>query len=362
MVGDMAEDDVKASGPVYVDPGDPRYLDARYWAKPGPERSTISARIEQVQLIDANKAEKLQASRRANGGYQPAPRVGDAAHFPGLIPWRPYCADSYEQGTYRRSRQEALGRLHLQICRIAWADWLIFDIDRPDAHDAAATARLPEPTFVALNPINGHGHLAYLLAVPVGRFDASSRRPIQYLADIQRGMIRRLGADRGYTGLLVKNPLHPHWYTEWRSPIAFGLDDLNAELEARDKRPFPARTEIGEGRNVTIFNHLRHIAYREVRSFHNDFLAFRIRLLQIGREMNMKFDSALSDREVGTIARSIAKWTMQNFSPERFSEIQRARANRRWADRAAESEPWEALGMSRATYYRKKKAGMLREE
>jgi hypothetical protein len=358
MAGNMARGDIKAPGLVYVEPGDPRYLDARYWAKPGPEQSTISARIEQVQFIEAHK---LPVRDRSKGSRQPT-RVGDAIHLRELIPWRPYCADCYEEGVYRRSRQEALARLHLQINRDSWVDWLIFDIDRPDAHEAASMARLPEPTFVAVNPANGHGHLAYLLAVPVGRFDAANRKPIRYLADVQRGMSRRLGADQRYSGLLVKNPLHPDWLTEWRSSVPFGLGDLNAELEARDKRPFPLGAETGEGRNVTMFDQLRRFAYQEIRSFHGNLLAFRIRLLEMGREMNMKFESRLSDREVGSIARSIAKWTTEHFSPERFSEIQRARANRRWAGRVIRSEPWEALGMSRATYYRKKKVGMLGEE
>ncbi|HIF9218099.1 TPA: replication initiation protein, partial [Photobacterium damselae] len=63
------------------------------------------------------------------------------------------------------------------------------------------------------------------------------------------------------------------------------------------------------------------------------------------------------------IAKSIAKWTMTHFTPQRFSESQ-ARKGRKGGHkstgggRPSLNEPWVELGISRATYFRRKKAGI----
>ena len=54
------------------------------------------------------------------------------------------------------------------------------------------TAFISDVHLISINPANGHGLLSYLLKTPVHRFVSSNRKPIQYLADIQRGYTRRL--------------------------------------------------------------------------------------------------------------------------------------------------------------------------
>jgi hypothetical protein len=48
-------------------------------------------------------------------------------------------------------------------------------------------------------------------------------------------------------------------------------------------------------------------------------------------------------------------WTW-HFDLDGFSRLQTARIKRRWAGHVAESttKPWAAMGISRATYYRRK--------
>jgi hypothetical protein len=98
-----------------------------------------------------------------------------------------------------------------------------------------------------------------------------------------------------------------------------------------------------------------------MRKFFGNPHGLRMRLFEIGLAMNRAFEFPMSVKEVAGIARSIAKWTFEHFSPDWFSETQRARVNRRWAGKEAASrtKPWEPLGISRATYYRRKAAGKL---
>lgn len=73
------------------------------------------------------------------------------------------------------------------------------------------------------------------------------------------------------------------------------------------------------------------------------------------------FTPPLSFSEVKAVSRSVARWTWRQFSDEKFSVIQSARGKRggRPATRTAEGEPWAAQGISRATYYRRMKSGLL---
>ena len=93
---------------------------------------------------------------------------------------------------------------------------MIHDCDKADSAHAHRAADLPEPNVLIVNPENHHSHAAYLLTAPVARHSASRVEPLRYYAAIERGIARRLGADRQYTGLIAKNPLHSDWIVEWR--------------------------------------------------------------------------------------------------------------------------------------------------
>ena len=66
-------------------------------------------------------------------------------------------------------------------------------------------------------------------------------------------------------------------------------------------------------------------------------------------------------------AKSVATYTHKHFSPEGFRAYQAASGRKGGkvskrppvAGSEATEKPWEALGISRATYYRKKKAGTV---
>ncbi len=236
--------------------------------------------------------------------------------------------------------------------------WLVFDVDAVDACSRAEDRDCPPPTFISLNRENGHGHLAYRLEAPISDFSSSSRRAIKFYEDVERGMSRRLGADPAYSGFLSKNPLSNRWETLWLATRPYQLATLNDYLEPADKRNLPRQQLSGIGRNVAIFDTLRAFAYKQWRRFRikrKSIEHFEACLLDHAKGINCAFPVPLSHPEIKAIARSIARWVWDEFSMTRFSAIQEARALKRWQSvpTLAKSKPWEATGVSRATWYRR---------
>jgi hypothetical protein len=286
------------------------------------------------------------------------------AQFPALIPEKPYCADWPENGLQIRGRKVALKKRHLQLNSPLMIRWLPFDMDRADAALAHEDAYLPPPNFIAENPENKHTLSAYCLKVPVHNFAGSRSSPPYFLAAIERGLRRRLGADPNYVGVVAKNPLHSDWRVRWHND-PYTLGDLGSWLFERDMAFEPTvREETGFGRNCTVFDEVRSACYREILQFKRDGGSlddWRCRCLALAVVSNRQFLRPLSVAELRAMAKSIAKWTWRKFSEHEFSRLQSYRgglgASKRWADHISiESiQPWDTQGISRATWYRKRK-------
>lgn len=254
--------------------------------------------------------------------------------FVASLATRPYCTDSPADGVYRAPLPDALTRRLIGPNTHKRVTMLVFDVDRPGAaidwHDRGA----PAPTWSVKNPANGHAHLIYLLAAPVAVSEAASRKAVSYLAAIQEGMRRRLDADRGYSGVLVKNPVNPHWQVqEWHGE-PYTLDELADYVDLptpQDMRRMVEREDYaGLGRNCELFERLRLWAYRAVRDYWrpNGEPAFRNAARAQAEAINTLFSNPLGPREVLAVARSVAKWTYANLSPVEFRRVQKARATR----------------------------------
>jgi hypothetical protein len=111
-----------------------------------------------------------------------------------------------------RQKQFALVRRHIQLNGPASFSWMPHDIDHAGAYFTHRDANLPEPNFIAINPENGHGHSAVLLATPVARHAAARVEPLHFYGAVERGIARRIGADRHYSGLITKNPVLGDWH------------------------------------------------------------------------------------------------------------------------------------------------------
>lgn len=256
-------------------------------------------------------------------------RDGFARH----LPRKPYCADYLAEGLLIRSVASALERRHIQFNGPATFSWLLHDIDHAQSAFAHRDANLPPPNVMILNQQNGHGHAATLLAVPVARHCAARLAPLRLYAAVDRGLTRRLDADRTFAGLIAKNPLHSDWRVEWRRDTPYTLGELEGWLFAKDMVPeSQPRTTFGAGRNVTVFDELRAVAYKEALRYKragDGHLEFRARLGHVAQALNSQFARPLSPSEISAIAKSVANWTWKRFSPERFSAIQRHRAQTR---------------------------------
>ena len=97
---------------------------------------------------------------------------------------------------------------------------------------------------------------------------------------------------------------------------------------------------------------------------------FRAVLLLRGLSVFRMSAVPLPVSEVKAIAKSIANWTYREFTPDKFRHSQAKKGAKggkvsRGGGRPtnttseAQTKPWVSLGISRATYYNKKKNGNL---
>jgi hypothetical protein len=276
------------------------------------------------------------------------------------LPHRPYCTDSFDTGLRIRAVKTALQHLHIQPNAPLAVSWLVFDLDYELAALGWENANLPPPTICVVNPINSHAHLFYGLSTSIAMGDTARNNPIRYAAAIQAAFRAGLKADTGYAGLIAKNPFHPFWRVQWVNKL-YDLGEL-AEYVTLPKR-LPTNTSAGLGRNCTLFNEIRSWSYQWIRIYKKNganAAQWHTAVLSQAENLN-QFDPPLMFAEVQAISKSVAKWVWSRFNERHFSALQSVRGKRggRPKSTTKEGEPWKTLGLSRATYYRRLKSGLL---
>ena len=281
------------------------------------------------------------------------------------LPHRPYCTNKLTHGVVIRPAAIACTKNYLQLNPAVLRHWLTFDLDFPMASIAWESVNLAPPNWIAVNTQNSHAHYGYLLETPVVMSASGRDKPLRYAAAIESAFRIKLHADPGYSGLLVKNPLNGAWLTLFLHANAYSLGELS-EWVSLKKTKSSTIEETGLLRNVTLFETLREWSYRTVLAYKKEAASLDLWLHAVLREaesINRCFKPPLSVAEVRAVARSVAKWVWRMFHPELFSKIQQARAVRRWSKPQPPSiektKPWEEMGISRRTYYYRKKAGLL---
>jgi hypothetical protein len=246
----------------------------------------------------------------------------------------------------------------------------LFDIDRSSAASAWEDADLPPPAWTSINRINGHAHSAWGLRAPVLTSGLGARdAPMRYLCAVESLMRERLQADQGFSGLITKNPAHPLWMTLRGPCMVYDLAELAEHLPGLEKHiPKRGRVDnVGLGRNVTLFDTLRQWAYKAIRKHWGGGLqGWNAWLSECNsRALTMNADlfggKLLDGREVWHIARSVGRWTWQHTTEEGFSAWQSVQGAKGGRPRTttAEGNPWEAEGISRRTWYRRRQSGVL---
>ena len=275
------------------------------------------------------------------------------------MPGRPRSCHPEDYSRQRhRAREEALQYPQIQLNSRNKKAFLIFDIDRRGAESAWEEAGLPAPTTIVMNPTNGHAHLTWMLTTPVFSRPGRFSKPLAFYDRVRSALTEVLGADRGYVGLLTKNPLHLRWLTLW-CDRTYTLAELAKALpmqrsapghhkhekkSARPKIIVHGECAIGVGaRNQTVFYRARLFAYAIAKRAPNQ-SALQAAILEFVCTQNERFEKPLTFADLRATAKSIATfaWPLRDRfgvkkeprSPEltranRQKGIEIARARRR---------------------------------
>lgn len=233
-------------------------------------------------------------------------------------------------------------RRYIEANPHALSNLLVVDVDHADGA-LRALGSAPRPTAVVENPRNGHAHAVWALSEPVTRTEYAHRKPLAFAAAVTEGLRRSLDGDRGYSGLITKNPTHDSWECHWLGSELRPLGQLAEQLgdympptgwrQQRARRADP----VGLGRNCTLFESARVWAYREIRNYWGDPAGLGRAIEAEAATRNAEFSEPLPVSEVRAIAASIHRWIVTKSRmwadgpavyEATFSTIQSARARR----------------------------------
>lgn len=261
--------------------------------------------------------------------YQQPPPRQQLELFRERLPAKPYHTDDLAAGLLIRSAERAALARYIQPNGPTHRWWLVYDVDRPGAALDWSERGAPPPSITAMNPLNGHAHLIYGLEIAVRTAPDAKSAPLRYAAAVDCALQRVLDADPGYSGLICKNPLNPHWKIAVWEPRLYTLADLDSWLDltpAQDKRKRLA--DYGLGRNCNIFEQTRLWAYRAIRQGWPQFDQWQAACLDRALMYNAQLAAPLDHQEVKHLARSVAKWTHQHLDPAAFSAWQAAQGRK----------------------------------
>ena len=212
-----------------------------------------------------------------------------------------------------RPKKTAIKLPYIQYNPPCLVSFLVFDIDRPDAFFAWSDANLPQPNWISKNPENCHAHIGYMLAVPVCTTENASQKAIRYLARIQAAYTNALGADRGFSSLITKNPLSVEWENHIFDATPYDLNYLADFVDLEKVKTAKLNEVFGLGRNCTLFDLVRKWAYKAIRE-HSDYGydEWHAEVLSRALNVNSAFTEPLVYSEVKATAKSISRWVWRN--------------------------------------------------
>lgn len=232
-------------------------------------------------------------------------------------PHRPYCGDDLSW-TSPRDLDVAMSRRYLQLNPPGFSNFLTIDVDHAGAANAWKGANLPPPTWVAINPENGHAHLVYVIKPRIWR-NGNNQKPARYFDNVAEAYRVALQGDINYVGLLTKNPVHPDWLVksecDYRmyelGELAEHVDLVNVVPKKKAKEKVEAKVDV-IGRNCILFDTARVWAYSAVKNY-SDRISFFAAVLDHIEELNAVLLDPLPSKETRHIAKSITRWTWKHM-------------------------------------------------
>ena len=218
---------------------------------------------------------------------------------------------------------------------------------------------LPTPNAVMSRRASGHVHAAWLLHTPVHRGATAREKPRRLFGRIAEYYTVTAGADTGYVGILAANPTHTDYTASYPRDEPYGLHDLARCIPARWRVPVLPASE--PGRNCKLFAALCRLAL----GCSDD------GLLVWARSLSREFDTPLPDADVRATWRSVCRyrvgWRARGHDPrwlaKQASTGRKGGAAGKGKARPASlfdsisneaARPWDAEGVSRAWWYRKR--------
>jgi hypothetical protein len=239
------------------------------------------------------------------------------------LPHKPYCTDELGAGLIIRQKKTAIQMPYIQPNPPCLVSSLVFDIDRSDAYFSWSDANLPPPNWIAKNRLNGHAHIGYMLATPVCTSHRAKQKIIEYTAKIQQAYSLALGADRGYSGLITKNPCNTQWENHIFDVQPYDLGYLADFVELQELKT-DLREVSGLGRNCAMFDTVRFWAYKAIRAhLSGSFDRWHTEVLEQAKNANDAFIQPLPYSEVKATAKSVARWVWRNHAVAHAKFIER---------------------------------------
>ena len=239
--------------------------------------------------------------------------------FSSALPAKPYYTDDLATGLHIAKAEIAKKAKYIQHNGPTHMLWLAFDIDRPGAAMDWSDRGAPAPNLTVMNRSNAHAHALYALQTPVRTAPDGRKAPLLYAAAVENALCELLDADRGYSGLIVKNPLHHHWQvTQWHHEtyeLGELADYLDLKTPAQRKKVV---ADYGLGRNCTLFEELRNWSYRAIRQGWPAYRQWLDACVTRAQMINLNFSNPLPFSEVKATATSVAKWTHKRITESDF--------------------------------------------
>jgi hypothetical protein len=254
-------------------------------------------------------------------------------------------------------------------------NFLMLDYDTDSESFADHTRYDIEPNIIIYNPAN-YNHQAYWRLQDAVHCQQTSKhtKPYLYLRAIESAYDEKYNGDTNFSRYISRNPLYVFSDTDWRHNRGHTLGEL-AEVVQLNKQRVKTGNRIvttGErGRNCMVFDDLRFWAKRQdTRNMTYETWIQRCTTQALSYN---SFREPMSLNETMAIAKSVAKYTYnkqiailnrdesfeQYVARTHTSEIQAKRGRlgglkSRGGGRPSLGEPWKALNISRATYFRHK--------
>lgn len=244
--------------------------------------------------------------------------------------------------------------------------YIIIDLDYDGSMFAYSDIGIPRPQFVIKNPVNGHSQYVYQLKDPVSFHKTSKLAPIRLLNAVEHALTDALGGDKGFTGYLAKNALNGSHDVYITGAKPYTLSDLTDHLDLEDKPTSTnAPNDEAYGRNCGIFDAVRHLAYGIASEC--DYPQLYSQCLHWCEQQNAKYPDPLPYNELKSISKSIANYCTSQAYRRSLSELQAVKGakggkiskRKPVPTSEATTKPWEAMGISRRTYYNRKKQGKI---